>query len=175
MRAAIALIACALAACGGDDAEGDPTRDGSTYLAFSADFAGYATWRAFAEPATEGGGSLHTSGARVEYINRMPPPGAAVFAPGTIIVKDIAAAGVEPRHVFAMVKRGGTYNAKGTVGWEWFELAPTAGAAVTIEWRGVGPPRGTTYGGDANGACNTCHLAARDNDFVQSSKLRLPP
>jgi hypothetical protein len=41
-----------------------------------------------------------------------------------------------------------------------------------VVWRGVGPPSGEAYGGDPT-ACNTCHAAARDNDSVLSSRIRL--
>lgn len=37
---------------------------------------------------------------------------------------------------------------------------------VTIDWRGISPPDGKGYGaGIKGGACNTCHDAARSNDF----------
>ena len=75
---------------------------------------------------------------------------------------------------FAMVKRGGGYNAQGASGWEWFELQnlTDGSGGVQIVWRGLGPPAGEVYGGDPNAGCNTCH---RDcgNDAVCAKSVRL--
>jgi hypothetical protein len=70
-----------------------------------------------------------------------------------------------------MTKRGGNYNVKGPLGWEWFELEGL-GRAPTILWHGVGPADGKTYGGDPNNGCNGCHGAAADHDGVLSEVLQ---
>jgi hypothetical protein len=159
-----------LVSCAGDD---DLTRDGSAFLAFASDFEHYRSWRSFDLPAAAVPSSPHTDGPRTEYLNREPPKGSTAFPIGTIIVKDIQPTDDQPARTFAMVKRGGTYNANGAVGWEWFELKTVGTSSVGIAWRGFGPPRGETYGGDAFAGCNTCHMGARDNDYVLSPAIRL--
>jgi hypothetical protein len=142
------------------------------FVAFASSFDGYHDWTsmpAIAPPNAPMG--LHTTGPMTVYINRVPPPSSTQFPLGTIIVKETQEADPAQRTVFAMVKRGGGYDAMGAVGWEWFELANEESDA-RIVWRGVGPPAGEKYGGDPNG-CNGCHGGARPNDFVWTSGLSL--
>lgn len=75
--------------------------------------------------------------------------------------------------LFAMVKRGGGYNAVGALGWEWFELAERKDGSVAIKWRGLSAPSGESYGNDPHGTCNACHERAKANDFVKSPALAL--
>lgn len=146
--------------------------DGETFIAFATHFKGFRSWESF--PVTTGGGDpVHTSGARTEYLQARPAAGADAFPVRTIIVKETDAEPLVDRTVFAMVKRGGDYNASGATGWEWFELKNIDEESVDIVWRGVGPPAGEKYGGDPNAGCNSCHEGARDNDFVLSTALRL--
>jgi hypothetical protein len=166
-----AIAALLLTSCAGDDDA--ITRDGSAFLAFASDFASYRSWQSFHLEAAAVPNSPHTDGARTEFVNHLPPPGSTSFPIGTIIVKEIEPTDAEPARTFAMVKRGGTYNSKGAIGWEWFELKATP--KVGIAWRGFGPPRGETYGGDAFAGCNTCHMGAKDNDYVLSPAIRLAP
>jgi hypothetical protein len=162
MKRRFALLLMA-AACGG---AGSGSSDGG-FIAFAADFQDYRSWQTFAYTAD--GGTIHATGPVIEYVNKHAPAGASEFPLGTIIVKyDEAFDG----GVFAMVKRGGGYNANGADGWEWFDLNAPDGGTVNIIWRGVGPPAGETYGGDPT-ACNVCHAAASDNDSVLSPKIRL--
>jgi hypothetical protein len=72
-----------------------------------------------------------------------------------------------------MVKRGGGYNPHGSVGWEWFELRRRDDGSLGILWRGINPPDGEGYGGDAQGGCNDCHRKATPNDYVHASALTL--
>jgi hypothetical protein len=109
------------------------------------------------------------SGRRTVYINEVPAPGATEFPVGTIIVKTTEADG----KIFARAKRGGTFNSKGSVGWEWFELIETAKGEIVVKWRGVGPPLGEVYGGDPNAGCNQCHKLAVANDYVLAPGLML--
>jgi len=86
-------------------------------------------------------------------------------------VKESGDGDLPSRHVFAMVKRGGGFNAEGAKEWEWFELHNEANGGVTIVWRGVGPATGDAYGGVSTGGCNTCHGGAWRTDFAFSPKL----
>lgn len=164
-RGAVAFALAALAGCSGTSSE--TTDGGASFVAFAADFAGFSTWEKvqFESPATAG--STHVAGARSVYINRKPPAGATSFPVGTVIVKVTDADG----KIFARAKRGGTFNSKGAVGWEWFELLETAQHDVVIKWRGVGPPIGETYGGDPNAGCNLCHKGAPASDYVLTAGL----
>lgn len=165
------VLAAAVAGCGpGGAAAGDA---GETYLAFASSFAGYRGWEAFPVPEGSGDGTVHTLGARTEHLNKRPAEGATEFGVGTIIVKETTSEALADRKVFAMVKRGGDYNAQGAAGWEWFELQNLDEQAVRIVWRGVGPPAGEMYGGDPKAGCNGCHVGAADNDFVLSTAITL--
>ena len=171
MRAAHLLTALGItalaSACGGGGAE--EGAQGDTFLAFPSTFQSFRSWEAFALTGQEIPNSPHTSGPRTVYLKARPAHGATEFPVGTVIVKEFAADG----KIFAMVKRGGSYNTTGAKGWEWFELTTPSDTAVTIAWRGVGPPAGEKYGGDPNGGCNGCHGGARTNDFVQTAPLTL--
>jgi hypothetical protein len=160
----ILVFGATAASCGGGPAA--PVVD-EQFVAFGHDFAGFDTWpsQALAVPSLTG--SPHAAGARTVFINRLPPAGATAFPVGTIIVKRTEADG----QLLARVKRGGSYNATGTVGWEWFELLRAASGAVSIKWRGFGPPSGEAYGGDPKEGCNPCHLLAASNDYVLTPGL----
>jgi len=177
--AALVLIAALAftAACGddgssgsGDDSSVDQT---GSFLAFDADFAGFRGWEAFHLPDAPADGVVHLAGPRTEYLNKRPPKGSHEFPVGTIIVKELETGAMEDRKVFAMVKRGGGYDAAAAPGWEWFELSNNPdGTFKRIVWRGLGPPSGEQYGGDPNG-CSGCHAASKDNDYVSPTALRL--
>lgn len=164
------LTAVALASgCGGADTDPEPT--GESLIAFASSFTDFRTWAAY--PVTETDTTVHITGPRTVYLNHAPPHGSKAFPVGTIIVKESEDAALTERKIFAMVKRGASYNASGAQDWEWFELKNVDASRVTIIWRGVGPPAGETYGGDASGGCNTCHTEASANDYVRSSALSL--
>jgi hypothetical protein len=78
---------------------------------------------------------------------------------------------VDKRQYFAMVKRGGSENAYGAKGWEWFELQNAADGTPGIVWRGVNPANGS-YGGNPTGGCNPCHVAC-GNDSVCAKEIQL--
>ncbi|HEU4410331.1 MAG TPA: hypothetical protein VFS43_34065 [Polyangiaceae bacterium] len=194
----LALALClAAAACGGDDDDGAPpappgpidsvsvacdawaaaagtgalpaVTPSSAFVAFGSDFQGFRSWPSFTLPgAPDVGGGAHVAGDRTIYINQVPPAGATEFATGTMIVKAIG--GADPK-LFAMVKRGEGYNGTGAVGWEWFEVRELNGdSLMDVEWRGVGPPDGEAYAGNAEGGCNGCHAAsARDGVLSAAS------
>jgi hypothetical protein len=125
--------------CGsGDAAPGDVTEPG-TFLAFETSFRDFHQWEAFpAETGDEIPNSPHLAGKRTAYLNQRPPPGSTSFPVGTIIVKEIINDDPTQSDVVARVKRGGSYNARGASGWEWFELRYGTGGTLGIWWRGVG-------------------------------------
>ena len=148
--------------------------DGSTFIAFQSDFVDFTNWDAFPIAAGDSDG-LHTGGERTVYVDPLPPSGSTSFPIGTIVVKTIGDGLGADDHTFAMAKRGGTYNASGAAGWEWFELTPgpdgTVDAEPRIVWRGITPPQGEGYVGVTGGTCNDCHAAAAGNDFVHALNL----
>lgn len=156
---------------------------GKTFIALQKDFQNFKSWEAYVvgSDAVAGTGG-HPKGQRTVYINKLPPPGSAHFPVGTMIVKvRDEGPGLEPEN-HAMVKRGGDFNAKGAVGWEWFDIDFVDGdPEATVIWRGLTPPVGHGYrtmGGETatnatTGDCNSCHAAASDNDFVMDSHLVL--
>jgi hypothetical protein len=164
VRRAVPALWIVLAACA---TEPPTTEPGDSFLAFSSSFAAFRTWPSFHSdgPVDDGTVSPEALGARMLYINELPPPGTTEFAVGTIIIE---ARETGMQNIFAKVKRGGGYNRGGARDWEWFELVENP---VTIVWRGLGPPNGESYGGDPN-ACNTCHATCgAGNDFVCASSL----
>lgn len=172
MKRICVVLGLTLAACAPVDSTTSPEPAGDTFLAVDSSFTGFRAWEAF--PLAPGSnGTIHTAGARTEYLNRAPAAGSTSFPVGTIIVKESDEEPIADRQVFARVKRGGGYNAGGAAGWEWFELKNVDAQRATRIWRGVGPPVGEKYGGDPNGGCNGCHGAAKDNDFVLSTSLQL--
>jgi len=164
-----------LGACGGGTA--DPGGDApNSFLAVASTFAPFRTWASFHSdgPPDDGAFPPDVLGPRTQYINQLPPHGATEFPVGTVIVEARENAGMK---IFAGVKRGLNFNTEGAKNWEWFELIEdlTVQTKVQIQWRGVGPPLGDTYGGDPNGTCNTCHVkCGATNDYICSSKLQLP-
>jgi len=169
MRRARALaVGVVLLGCGDGTVSGP-----EVFLAFAADFRGYRGWRSADVTGTAPPGSVHPDETLTEYVDPVPPHGSSEFPVGTKVVKEPTGAGAGPIF-FAMVKRGGGYNAGGAAGWEWFELqrADDGGGGVVIDWRGVGPPIGETYGGDPTSGCNVCHVAC-GNDAVCAPALGL--
>jgi hypothetical protein len=160
------VLALASLSCGASS-EGPPPAP-ETLLAVGADFAGFHGWQSFT-PTESFLGNDHLAGPRTIYVNRLPSPSATEFPVGTIFVKESGGGDVLSRHVFAMVKRGGGFNAKGAVNWEWFELKNTADDRPILDWRGLGPQTGDAYGSDATGGCNGCHSGEKW-DYVWSAQ-----
>ncbi len=142
------------------------------FIAFNPAFADYTCWPHVDDPgpSDSAGFPAVALGPRTQYINVRPPADATEFPIGTIIV-EVRDNGT----IFAGVKHGDNFNSAGAVNWEWFELEddPKLNPEVQYLWRGLGPPDGETYGGDANGACNTCHARCADNDYVCSPHMQL--
>jgi hypothetical protein len=99
-----------------------------------------------------------------------------------MIVKTVAPTQGKAPAVHAMVKRGGTFNKRGALGWEYFELKQNADGVPVIVWRGATPPTGEAYrnllrqndldDGRMEADCNSCHVAT-ENDAVLSDLLDL--
>jgi len=138
-------------------------------IALERDFQGFYDWSRVDLGDRPEQGTSHVAGETHEYINRPPPQGAKAFPVGTIFVKTVDSQ--KKSDIFAMVKRGGGFNASGAVGWEWFGLRKRGDGSVAIVWRGVNAPDGESYGGDPLGGCNGCHGAAVKNDHVHAYSL----
>ena len=143
-----------------------------TFLASEADFAGFRTWQNVPGESASPPVSVHTTGPRTVYVHPFPTHGEKSFPVGTIIVKEVETGDIPTRKVFAMVKRGGGFNASGAKDWEFIELTNVDDTHVQILWRGVSPPLGEGYLA-GNGGCNGCHAASPSNDFVQTTGLQL--
>jgi hypothetical protein len=147
------------------------------FIALERDFQAFERWQKVDLSRRPSIGVTHAAGDAHEYISQMPPPGARTFPVGTILVKTVKSDGKKTTgdgtDVFAMVKRGAGYNARGSAGWEWFELRRRDDHSLGIVWRGVNPPSGEGYGGDPVGGCNACHQTASKNDYVQAPALTL--
>lgn len=157
----------------GGDAGAAGASDAPAFIAFSESFKDFTSWPSFylgeVTPTTN-----EMVGPRTVYINALPPAGSHEFPVGTIIVKAIQIGDPSMWQIFAMAKRGADFNALGAVGWEWFELSLKFDA-LNVLWRGNAPPNGMGYGGGVSGGvCNTCHGAAKANDYVQGDFLKLP-
>src|SRR5262245_47396147 len=89
-----------------------------TFIALQDDFATFESWRRYdlGDMPIEG----HPAGPRFAYLNQLPKKGAQEYPVGTIIVKAVELEEVVAWDVFAMVKRGGNFNAEGALNWEFF-------------------------------------------------------
>lgn len=164
-----------LAACRSPAPQVDVLPEREIFIALARDFAGFRNFGRIDLGERPAQSETHPGGKLVAYVNSIPKRGAKEFPVGTIIVKENLSAKTEPassNKVFAMVKRGGGFNAEGAMGWEWFELEE-GDKGVAIGWRGVGAPDGEGYGGDPMGSCNSCHQMAVKNDYVLSAALQL--
>jgi hypothetical protein len=164
----LSLVLCA--ACQRSDARKLPAK--APFIALERDFQGFRDWVHVDLSTRPAGTQTHGASEAKEFINQLPAPGSKEFPVGTILVKSThSPTGKED--IFAMVKRGDGYNARGANGWEWFELTRRSDASYGILWRGLNPPDGQGYGGLPSGGCNGCHQGADKNDFVHASKLGL--
>lgn len=165
-------LVVAVAAC--SSAKPSSSDSPSVFVAFATDFENFRTWESF-DPGIGAPGNDHVSGPRRVFVSKRPPAGAHEFPVGSMVVKESGDGDIPSRHVFAMVKRGGDFNADGAINWEWFELTNVDASRVVIAWRGVGPATGDVYGGDATGGCNLCHGSAHASDYVFAPPVFLSP
>jgi hypothetical protein len=149
----------------------------AVYIALQSDFRDFEDWMKFdTEVMGEHAGTL---GMISEYLNELPETGATEFPVGTMIVKTVQPKDGPAPAIHAMVKRGGTFNKTGALGWEYFELQKNDKGTPTIAWRGQKPPTGEKYKNllmpDSNtmeADCNGCHEVSK-NDAVLSDALQL--
>lgn len=160
--------------CSDDAATGD-----GTFIAFERDFQGFRAWPRVALGDVSAGG--HPEGPQqFVYVSRARPAGARDFAVGTILMRTFEQTVPTDWVIFALVKRGGDYNAQGDVGWEYFRLRLNAQGRVVIAARGLNPRTEAPddYGGGPgdgdNAGCNGCHgtAQARAYDGLLSAQLR---
>jgi hypothetical protein len=160
------------------DDSGDVGVTGSAvYIALQSDFRNYEDWMKFdTDVVGEHGGTV---GLITEYLNQLPERGETEFPVGTMIVKTVQPEDGPVPAIHAMVKRGGTFNKTGALGWEYFELQKNDKGTPIIAWRGQKPPTGEKYKNllmpDSNmveADCNGCHEVSK-NDAVLSDALQL--
>lgn len=185
MRSQLVLAALsALVLCGCLDNELPPDAalgDDDAFIAVPRDFCGFRDWMAFELRDV----TMHAgvSGKVVVYLKQLPPTGATSFPVGSMVVKTVEAGEQSGWEVHAMVKRGAGFNARGALGWEYFDLGLDDDCTPTVHWRGDHAPRDHGYKSlpgleQETGAtvdCNSCHGAAgaRENDAILSKPLRL--
>jgi hypothetical protein len=175
MRLLAAILGLSSAGCQPERPKVDVLPERVTFIALARDFADFRQFGQLDLGERPGQGETHKGGKFIAFVNSLPKPGSKDFPVGTIIVKENVSEDVpakEAKKIFAMVKRGGGFNAEGAKGWEWFELNEGE-RGVAIHWRGVGAPNGESYGGDPMGSCNGCHEMAHKNDYVLSKALKL--
>jgi hypothetical protein len=169
----VAVVALStLLSCGKRQVHDEALPRPEPFIAFERDLQAFRDWERIQLVDRPAQGVTHEKGNAREYVNRRPAPGAKVFPVGTILVKEMSG-GAEGDHIFAMVKRGGGYNARGAPGWEWFELKERKDESFAIVWRGINAPDGESYGGDPMGGCNDCHQLGAKNDYVRAEALSL--
>jgi hypothetical protein len=164
--------------------EADSAGSADTFIALPRDFCDFREWMPF--PLREVDMHAGVTGPLVVYLKELPPQGAVEFPVGTMIVKTVELGEPKEWEVHAMVKRGGTFNSRGAIGWEFFDLGIDDDCTPTIHWRGEKAPRDHGYkslpGLMSDGAsnmmdpdCNSCHgqMDARENDAVLSQPLQL--
>jgi hypothetical protein len=168
----VLVLVVILMSCGPQTEMPDSGTLKTYFIATDTDFDSFRGWERvtiagnLASLQPDGGEPEHQSGQRTIYINQRPKPGATEFPVGTIVVKEM------PDRILAMVKRGGTYNAKGLIGWEHFRIYFRPNQTAVVEWRGLGPANGEDYG-PRGSSCNTCHGANKSSDGVLNAAFRL--
>lgn len=159
-------LSLALGGCG-DDTTAEP----GTFVAFQQNFAPYRTWTSLDVGNIAVGG--HPEGHAVVYANNPVPSGCA-WPVGTILVKEVQITSDRTQwELFAMVKRGGSYDSNPAAGWELFTLGLTPTGTPVITGRGVNPGA-DMYSGAGGGGCNGCHgtPSAHAFDSVLTTALR---
>lgn len=162
--------------CLDHDLPADSTPKAMSFLAQEGDFADFREWMSFELSASDSHAA--TVGDVTVYASRLPDSGAKAFPVGTMIVKT-----VQPKAgalvIHAMAKRGGDFNARGALGWEFFELVLNDDDVPIMVWRGAEPPDGESYqllpGVELSGMevqCNDCHTSDV-NDSVLDDMLDL--
>jgi hypothetical protein len=141
----------------------------SEFIAQTEDFAPYKSWVLFEHDVlTDHSGLV---GKTNVYVSELPDRETQKFPVGTLLLKTMQLTDSDTPTVHAMSKRGAGFNARGTSGWEFFELRLRKSSGLPyILWRGVAPPTGEQYklilGGESmpasEGDCNSCHGTGLD-------------
>jgi hypothetical protein len=118
-----------------------------TFIALERDFQRFQEWEGGSFTELPARGQTHFAGQQGYFI-KGPKRQGKESPVGTVIVKQARLHSRPEGQLFAMVKRGGAYNANGARGWEWFELALREDQTVAIKWRGLNAPSGEGYGSD---------------------------
>lgn len=175
MRRAALVAALLAASCQKVRARGPDAGRGS-FVAFAPDFEGFRRWPRTSLGRFSAGG--HQEGPeQYAYMNQPRRPGMRTWDVGSIIVRTLERGDPTNWPVFASVKRGGGYNARGNVGWEFFRLRIDPRGRVVIVARGLNPRTGLEDPYATSGmGCNTCHGSAdaRIFDGVLSPVIRPP-
>lgn len=175
LAACVALCAALGAGCGGEE----PTDPNAVFIALTGNFRGFQRWTRVDVGSTPLAG--HPAGPRFVYANHAPPSAGSAYPVGTILVKTVESSADPTRwDIFAMVKRGGGFNADGARGWEFFRLVMTSDGVPAISGRGVDPdggeynnPGATPVADAGEVRCNDCHgSAAAGTDHVLSHALQ---
>jgi len=128
----------------------NPNNPASEFVAQDADFAGFKNWTKYAELASamSDDGRAHGNSSRIMWVKQANAVRGAngQYPVGTIFVKEVQNYGI-----VGMVKRGGTFNAEHQ-NWEWFYLSLD----------------GKIQSRNASNLCNSCHLKAKNLDYVFS-------
>ncbi len=180
MRALVLVTCLAATAAGCLDDELDPSMGSATndvFIALQRDFQTFRSWTRIQVGDAEVVGG-HPAGPRFAYLSRAPVDGA--FPVGTIIVKTTEVGEPATWKIHARVKRGGGFNARGATEWEWFDLRINTSDESLLMWRGEKPPANHGYESlpglgatsSMDGDCNSCHVAARDTDFILAPAVR---
>lgn len=182
-RVLASLCALALGGCLDHELPPDAEPDGDdSFIALPRDFCDFRSWMPFELRDVQ----MHAgvTGKLMVYLKQLPPQGATEFPVGTMVVKTVEVGDESAWEVHAMVKRGGSFNSRGALGWEYFDLGIDDDCTPRVHWRGERAPRDHGYkslpgleqpdaGPDPD--CNSCHAApaARDNDAILSRPLGL--
>jgi hypothetical protein len=151
----------------------EQSSSGPVFIALDRDFASFRNWETvdFGDENIEG----HPAGHAYGYLNHRTT--ASTYPVGTLIVKAF-----QPSwDLFAMAKRGGNFNPKGAVNWEFFRLKLLNDTPVIVS-RGIFAYDPDGDGGVGYGAtgtvldslCNSCHGTPESaaTDHVLSDQLR---
>jgi hypothetical protein len=162
----LVLLLAALAAC-------EQSSSAPVFIALDRDFANFRQWEEvdFGQESIDG----HPSGDSHGFLSRRTK--GASYPVGTLIVK----AFLPGWELFAMAKRGGGFNARGAVDWEFFRLKLVNDTPLIVS-RGIFAFDPDSDGGVGYGAagtvldslCNSCHGTAESaaTDHVLSPAFR---
>jgi hypothetical protein len=172
MSRLVCVLACLVAwpttACLDNKLDTTDVESKTEFIANTSSFASYADWMEFEHDVTSDHGGV--LGTTTVYVSKLPDATTRKFPVGALLVKTTKTADSDALTIHAMSKRGGTFNATGAVGWEYFELLLSKQGTPYILWRGEKPPSGEQYklllGAEATpnteGDCNGCHGAGQD-------------